>query len=146
MPIALQLIPLTLRHLRRAGSIPYGLPPLKPNPWSAGLNAAHAANIVAYRKQHGPFQRRKDLLKVPKVGKVTFERAAGFLRIPNGPEPLDDTGVHPERYAVVQSMAATCGLSVKGMTLPSSNTHPQGQSKGRRYQTGTTSHGCHVKP
>lgn len=48
---------------------------------SAGLNATHAANVVAYRQQHGPFRRRQDLLKVPRLGPVTFERAAGFLRI-----------------------------------------------------------------
>jgi uncharacterized protein len=78
----------------------------------SGLNAGVAENIVRYRTEHGPFARRRDLLKVPRLGARAFEQAAGFLRIPNGVEPLDASAVHPERYPLVTRMAADVGVNV----------------------------------
>jgi len=68
----------------------------------AGLNATVADNIVAHRDDNGPFRRRKDLLKVARLGDRTFEQAAGFLRIADGEDPLDASAVHPESYPVVE--------------------------------------------
>src|SRR5690606_12806445 len=64
-----------------------------------------AENIVEYRNSNGGFKSRKQLEKVPKLGKKAFEQSAGFLRIRGGAEPLDNSGVHPESYAVVDRMA-----------------------------------------
>jgi uncharacterized protein len=72
----------------------------------SGISAAVANNIVAYRNQNGAFRDRKELLKVAKLGPKAFEQAAGFLRIRDGKNPLDNTAVHPESYAVVQRIAA----------------------------------------
>ncbi len=72
----------------------------------AGIGPKLAENIVEYRDQHGRFERRTDLLRVPKLGSKAFEQAAGFLRIRNGSEPLDNSAVHPESYRVVEKMAA----------------------------------------
>lgn len=71
----------------------------------AGVSGTIAKNIVAYRDANGNFRTRKALLKVPKLGPKTFEQCAGFLRIPDGDEPLDNTQVHPESYAGVREMA-----------------------------------------
>jgi len=70
----------------------------------SGLGPALAQNIVAYRSENGPFLNRKSLLKVPKMGAKTFEQCAGFLRIPGGTNPLDNTAVHPERYAIAEKL------------------------------------------
>src|SRR4051794_4383856 len=78
----------------------------------SGLNARTAANIVAHRDEHGAFKSRKELLKVTGMGAKTFEQAAGFLRIRGGEHPLDASAVHPERYALVDKMAADAGCSV----------------------------------
>jgi protein Tex len=78
----------------------------------SGLNSTHAANIVAYRNENGPFKSRKDLLKVPRLGDKAFEQAAGFLRIRNAPNPLDASAVHPERYPLVEQMASDLGCTV----------------------------------
>ncbi len=78
----------------------------------SGLGPALAANIVSYRNESGPFTSRKDLLKVPKLGPKTFEQCGGFLRIHQGKNPLDGSGVHPERYKVVEKMAKDNGCSV----------------------------------
>jgi protein Tex len=78
----------------------------------SGLNSSHAANIVAYRNENGPFQSRKDLLKVPRLGDKAFEQAAGFLRIRGAANPLDASAVHPERYPLVEKMAAELGCTV----------------------------------
>ncbi len=78
----------------------------------SGLNSSHAANIVAYRNENGPFQSRKDLLKVPRLGEKAFEQAAGFLRIRGAVNPLDASAVHPERYPLVEKMAADLGCTV----------------------------------
>ncbi|MBL1174954.1 Tex family protein [Pantanalinema sp. GBBB05] len=71
----------------------------------SGINATIANNIVAYRNENGAFQDRKQLLKVAKLGPKAFEQAAGFLRIRDGKQPLDNTAVHPESYGVVQAIA-----------------------------------------
>jgi len=71
----------------------------------AGVTERVALNIVAYRDEHGRFQSRKQLNKVPGIGAKTFEQAAGFLRIRDGEDPLDSTAVHPESYPVVQQIA-----------------------------------------
>jgi protein Tex len=68
----------------------------------AGLSQTVAENIVTHRDEHGPFRRRKDLKKVPRLGEKSFEQAAGFLRIADGDDPLDASAVHPEAYPVVK--------------------------------------------
>jgi uncharacterized protein len=78
----------------------------------SGLNSRTAAAIVAHRDENGAFKSRKELLKVPGLGAKTFEQAAGFLRIRGGEHPLDASAVHPERYAVVDKMAADAGCTV----------------------------------
>jgi len=70
----------------------------------SGLTAATAKNIVLYREENGPFTSRAQLKKVPKLGPKAFEQCAGFLRIPESKELLDNTGVHPESYAAVKSL------------------------------------------
>lgn len=77
----------------------------------AGLTAATAGNIVAYRNENGPFQNRQDLLNVPRLGPATFTQCAGFLRIKDGTEPLDNTSVHPESYGLAEKIAGHYGLS-----------------------------------
>ena len=71
----------------------------------SGLGPTLAQNIVEYRAEHGPFASRHELLQVPRMGAKTFEQCAGFLRIAQGKHPLDNTAVHPERYALVEQMA-----------------------------------------
>lgn len=71
----------------------------------AGLGAQTAANIVEYRKENGAFTNRKQLLKVPRLGPKVFEQCAGFLRIAESENPLDKTGIHPEKYALVNKIA-----------------------------------------
>ena len=78
----------------------------------SGLGPTLAQNIVDYRTQNGPFPDRKTLLRVPKMGPKTFEQAAGFLRIAGGTNPLDNSAVHPERYALVEQMASDLHCSV----------------------------------
>lgn len=71
----------------------------------SGLGPALADNIVSYRREHGDFPDRKTLLKVPRLGAKAFEQSAGFLRIPNAANPLDNSAVHPESYGLVERMA-----------------------------------------
>ncbi|MBE0583225.1 MAG: helix-hairpin-helix domain-containing protein, partial [Desulfofustis sp.] len=78
----------------------------------SGIGPTLAANIVGYRDQHGPFRSRRELLKVPRLGAKAFEQAAGFLRISEGDQPLDASAVHPERYRLVEQMAADLGATV----------------------------------
>jgi uncharacterized protein len=78
----------------------------------AGLGPVLAKNVVRWREQNGPFRTRRDLLKVPRLGAKAFEQAAGFLRISGGSHPLDASGVHPERYGLVERMAKDQGCSV----------------------------------
>lgn len=79
----------------------------------SGLGEQTAQNIVDYRAQNGPFKNRKELLKVSNIGNKTFEQCAGFLRIRNGENPLDNTAVHPESYDIVTKMAKDNGESVE---------------------------------
>ncbi len=78
----------------------------------AGINSAVAKNIVAYREENGRFTDRKELLKVPKLGKKAFEQCAGFLRVRDGKNPLDNTAVHPESYAAASSLLSECGFTL----------------------------------
>ena len=81
----------------------------------SGIGPALAANIVKYRTENGSFATRNDLKKVPRLGAKAFEQAAGFLRIISGSEPLDNTGIHPESYAIVKEMARLAGVKVKDL-------------------------------
>lgn len=78
----------------------------------SGLGPALAKNIVDYRRENGPFHSRNELRKVPRLGVAAFEQCAGFLRIPGAKNPLDNSAVHPERYKLVEKMAADqkCGV------------------------------------
>ena len=75
----------------------------------AGLTAATAKNIVKYREENGPFTSRKQILKVPKVGPKAFEQCAGFLRVPESKNVLDNTAVHPESYAAAEKLLSLTG-------------------------------------
>ena len=75
----------------------------------SGLNATTAKNIVAYREENGPFGSRAQLKKVPKLGPKAFEQCAGFLRMPESKEVLDNTGVHPESYAAAKALLKLLG-------------------------------------
>ena len=78
----------------------------------SGLNATLAQNIVDYRTEHGAFASRSELKRVPRMGEKSFEQSAGFLRIPDAKNPLDNSAVHPERYRLVEQMAKDLGCSV----------------------------------
>ena len=81
----------------------------------SGLGPALAQNIVTYRQENGPFPNRKALLKVPKMGAKTYEQAAGFLRVTNSDNPLDNSAVHPESYAIVERMAKDLRCTVSDL-------------------------------
>jgi uncharacterized protein len=81
----------------------------------SGLGPALALAVVDYRDKNGPFRRRKQLLKVPRLGERAYEQAAAFLRIRDGAHPLDGSAVHPERYALVEKMAADLGVKLKDL-------------------------------
>ena len=90
----------------------------------AGISKAVAKNIVAYREENGRFHTRKELLKVPKLGPKAFLQCAGFLRIPGGEEPLDNTSVHPESYGAATKLLNDLGYtseSIRGGGLSSLN-------------------------
>lgn len=76
----------------------------------SGINAAVAKNIVAYREENGAFSDRKQLLKVKKLGAKAYEQCAGFLRVPGGKNPLDNTGIHPESYEAAKTLIEKCGI------------------------------------
>ena len=78
----------------------------------SGLGPQLAQNIVNYRAENGAFTSRKELMKVPRMGAKAFEQCAGFLRIPQAKNPLDNTAVHPESYCIVEQMAKDLGCSV----------------------------------
>jgi uncharacterized protein len=82
----------------------------------SGITPAVANNIVTYRNQNGAFKNRRQLLKVPKLGPKAFEQAAGFLRIRGGENPLDNTAVHPESYAVVEAIASDLNVPLNQVT------------------------------
>ena len=79
----------------------------------AGLNATTAKNVVKYREENGAFTTRKQLLKVPKLGPKAFEQCAGFLRVPESKNVLDNTAVHPESYAAAQALLEKCGYTLQ---------------------------------
>jgi uncharacterized protein len=81
----------------------------------AGLNKATAAQIIAYRNEIGTFSKRSQLLDVPRLGKKTFEQCAGFLRIVDGENPLDNSAVHPERYALLERLAKDCKMPLNSL-------------------------------
>ena len=81
----------------------------------SGLNASVADHVIRYRAEHGPFKRRQDFTKVPRLGPRAFEQAAGFLRIRDAANPLDASAVHPESYPVVERMAADLGVTVQDL-------------------------------
>lgn len=77
----------------------------------SGINKTIAKNIVAFREENGAFKNRKELLKVPKLGPKAYEQCAGFMRIANGTDPFDNTGVHPESYEAAEKLLAKCSMS-----------------------------------
>ena len=79
----------------------------------AGLNSTTAKNIVAYREENGAFTARTQLKKVPKLGPKAYQQCAGFLRVPESKEILDNTGVHPETYGAAEKLLALCGYTKK---------------------------------
>lgn len=81
----------------------------------SGLGASLAEAVVAYRDRTGPFQTRKGLMEVPRLGQRAFEQCAGFLRIRDGKEPLDASSVHPEAYGVAKKIVAACGRDVRAL-------------------------------
>ena len=102
----------------------------------SGISSTIANNIVMYRNENGAFRDRKSLIKVPKLGAKTFEQAAGFLRVRGGKNPLDNTAVHPESYAILDAIA-------KDLNVPISQTEQivlQLKSNLKKYITDTSTH------
>lgn len=83
----------------------------------SGLNAGTAENVVKYREANGAFTSRKQILKVPKLGAKAFEQCAGFLRVPESKEILDNTSVHPESYAAAEKLIEICGYTMEDVRL-----------------------------
>lgn len=81
----------------------------------SGINNTIAKNIVKYRDENGKLKERKELLKVPKLGKVAFEQCAGFIRIPDGTNPLENTAVHPESYKQTEKLLELLGFKVEDL-------------------------------
>ncbi len=81
----------------------------------SGINNGIAKNIVKYREENGKIKERKELLKVPKLGKVAYEQCAGFIRIPGGKNPLEVTGVHPESYEIAEKVLSFIGYKVSDL-------------------------------
>jgi len=81
----------------------------------SGLGPTIAKNIVTYREENGSFEKIETLKKVPRMGAKAYEQSAGFLRIRNGKNPLDNTGVHPERYKLVNQMATALGVKIESL-------------------------------
>ena len=79
----------------------------------AGINKTIAKNIVKYREENGKIKQRKEILKVAKLGNVAYEQCAGFIRIPDGINPLENTGVHPESYEVAEKLLKLLGYDTK---------------------------------
>jgi uncharacterized protein len=78
----------------------------------SGIGSTLAENIIKYRNEIGKFSNRKQLLKVPRLGGKAYEQCAGFLRIKEGDDPLDQSAVHPEAYPVVEAIAKDLGVAV----------------------------------
>ena len=100
----------------------------------SGLGPALAQNIVDYRREHGAFTSRAQLRKVPRLGPAAYQQCAGFLRIPGAKNPLDNSAVHPESYAIVERMAADEGCTVAQLVA---DKQKQRQIDVRRYVTST---------
>lgn len=100
----------------------------------SGLGPTLAQNIVTYRTENGPFRSRKEILKVAKMGAKTFEQAAGFLRVTDSANPLDNSAVHPESYAVVERMARDLRCSVSDLI---SNAELRARIRPENYVTDT---------
>jgi len=81
----------------------------------SGINKTIAKNIVKYRDENGKLKERKELLKVPKLGKVAYEQCAGFIRIPDGTNPLENTAVHPESYKIAEELLKSLGYETKDL-------------------------------
>jgi uncharacterized protein len=81
----------------------------------SGINGTIAKNIVTYREENGQFMSREELKKVGKLGKKAFEQCAGFLRIPDGKNPLDNTGVHPETYQITKNLLKATGYKLEDL-------------------------------
>ncbi|MEG2138916.1 MAG: helix-hairpin-helix domain-containing protein, partial [Oscillospiraceae bacterium] len=82
----------------------------------SGLNGTTAKNVVVYREENGAFTSRRQLLKVPKLGPKAYEQCAGFLRVPESKNVLDNTGVHPESYSAAEKLLALCGFKLKDVS------------------------------
>ena len=91
----------------------------------AGVGPALAKNIVAYREENGHFTSRKALMSVPKLGKKAFEQAAGFMRVSESDNPLDNTAVHPESYAAAQKLLKSCGFTEADLRAGGLQTLPE---------------------
>jgi uncharacterized protein len=100
----------------------------------SGLGPQLARNIVGRRDEKGPFKTREDLKQVPRLGPKAFEQAAGFLRVSDGPNPLDASAVHPESYAIVDAMAADLSCSIQDLMA---DTALRASIKPQRYVTET---------
>lgn len=100
----------------------------------SGLGPTLAKNIVSFRKANGPFTSRAQLKKVPRLGPSAFEQCAGFLRIPGAKNPLDNSAVHPESYAIVEQMAKDQGCTVSQLV---SDAHRRSRIDIHRYTTAT---------
>ena len=98
----------------------------------SGLGPALAKNIVDYRRENGPFTSRAQLKKVPRLGPSAFQQCAGFLRIPNAKNPLDNSAVHPESYHIVEQMARDNGCTVSELIT---NEQKRKQVQMERYVT-----------
>lgn len=101
----------------------------------SGIGKQLAANIVEYRQQNGDFKTRDELMNVPRMGEKAFQQSAGFLRIPGGANILDNTGVHPERYDLVDRIAADAGTTVEKLVTDNRLLHSLELAK---YVTKTT--------
>jgi len=99
----------------------------------AGINSSVAKNIVSYREENGRFNDRRQLLKVPKLGKKAFEQCAGFLRVKGGKSVLDNTAVHPESYDAAKLLLKECGFALTDV-----GTGGMGELKARAKKTGLT--------
>ncbi|MCH5346366.1 MAG: RNA-binding transcriptional accessory protein [Muribaculaceae bacterium] len=101
----------------------------------SGIGNQLAANIVEYRQQNGDFKTRDELMNVPRMGEKAFQQSAGFLRIPGGANILDNTGVHPERYDLVNQIATDAGTTVEKLVTDNRLLHSLELAK---YVTKTT--------
>jgi len=107
----------------------------------SGLNGTTAKNVVKYREENGPFPSRKQLLKVPKLGPKAFEQCAGFLRVPESKNVLDNTAVHPESYAAAEKLLALTGFTMADVAAGRLAELPQ---KVKAYGEGKAAEACGV--